>query len=494
MRKIAEFHAHPTLHPYANYISEEKEVISVWDSVAPEKKDRPKKYPSYLQSDFSTLIKGNVKLISASLYPLEQGWFSVIGMKSFIIDLIAKGVVKLPVEFINIVQNSNYNYFETLVGEYNYLVNHKKAHDVVVEGQIRKSSFSISKNGDQVKSTIDKANTVTVVFSIEGAHSFIKGNAKTIENGISWDDIKNNVKTVKTWDYPPLYISMSHHFYNGMVGHARSIPKLGAALLNQKKGMNAGFSEVGGMAVDCLLGINEFTGEEGRRVLIDIKHLAVTARKEYYEKLDAYQASNPSDIIPIVASHIGYSGVASIDDFEKDTDKLYRKSDVFNPWSINLADDELVRINKSKGIVGINLDQRVLTGNKRLKYYKNTLTKRFLKCGILKRSEKIRDFWADQIVLNILGIVKAMVNGAQNEEQKNNAWGCISIGSDFDGMIDSVDAYINSYELQDLATDLDRAFGRNKDFSSLQFSFSKQEIIEKILFKNVYDFIVKHYK
>jgi hypothetical protein len=42
--------------------------------------------------------------------------------------------------------------------------------------------------------------------------------------------------------------------------------------------------------------------ENGKRILIDTKHMSLTARKEYYEFVRNYNAINPNDMIRLFAA------------------------------------------------------------------------------------------------------------------------------------------------------------------------------------------------
>jgi len=122
---------------------------------------------------------------------------------------------------------------------------------------------------------------------------------------------------MKQWKEPVFFITLSHHFNNYLFGHAHSIPDDAGGILDQSDGMNSGITPNGREILRLLLSVDdhlEFSPAKlGRRILIDIKHLSALARKEYYHDfLKPLMAKG--DIIPVIASHVAYSGRVSLDD------------------------------------------------------------------------------------------------------------------------------------------------------------------------------------
>ena len=67
----------------------------------------------------------------------------------------------------------------------------------------------------------------------------------------------------------PWFVTFSHHFYNELCGHARSLRKIIGKLTNQEEGINTSFTPLGLEVLDILLDKNN-----GRRILIDVKHMS----------------------------------------------------------------------------------------------------------------------------------------------------------------------------------------------------------------------------
>ena len=264
-------------------------------------------------------------------------------------------------------------------------------------------------------------------------------------------------------------------------------------LVKQGVGLNEPLNDRGEEVIECLLGINKFEGN-GRRILIDIKHMSVASRKEYYEMVSSFNSGkSDEEKIPIVASHCGYSGHRTMSDsiIVPDTEKSkYEDSETFNPWSVNLSDEDIIEIFNSGGLIGINLDQRILSGMDVIEE-----SKEFSNREIRKRREPVVEFWTEQIALNIFGMVKAVVkSNTVSKEDKVKVWDIISIGSDFDGMINPVDSFITADEFKDMRSSLKRYMPQMSDFNSCSRGLTIDEILDRIMYDNAIEFVIKNYK
>ena len=341
----------------------------------------------------------------------------------------------------------------------------------------------------------DDAHSIVVIPSIEGAHSLFSANAHDIYTG-SYDlhRLTDNISTVRNWNYPPLFITLAHHFYNGLCGHSRTIPDgFASFILKQNIGLNEPLNKRGEEVIDRLLGIKGYQSD-GRRILIDIKHMSVATRMQYYMKISALNSDKPlEERIPVVASHCGYSGHRTLSDaiLVPDTEpSKYENSEVFNPWSNNLTDEDVINIFDSGGIIGLNLDQRILSGMDVTEE-----SKEISKQEILNNEEQVVKFWTIQIARNILGMVKAVVTSDDvDDSEKVRVWDIISIGSDFDGMINPVDSFIVSDEFRDLRSALEKYMPQLEDFNLCSLGLSINEILDKIMYDNVLDFVVRNYR
>jgi microsomal dipeptidase-like Zn-dependent dipeptidase len=492
MAKFADIHCHSGMHPFAYDIAGKKKNNNVWDYDPPKGKQRISKYPEYTQSDFTSMAKGGVRLIFISIYPIEQGWFdaSIIN-EGFITDVAAKVISRVPVKFINMVQSDSYQYFDFFSREYHFLKREDgRIHNV--DGVDYK--YVVLRPTDDIEAILKDEHTIGVIMSVEGAQSFILGNERSITTGsFSLEQTIMNIEAVKKWDHPPFFVSMSHHFYNGFCGHTRSLPAPASLLLKQAVGLNEPINEKGRKIIDCFLGLNEFEGN-GQRIIIDTKHMSVAARQEYYAKVKEFnQGRKDEDKIPIVVSHTAYSQnkkmTTAIEWPDTDNDK-YKASGDFNNWAINLSDDEIIEVFHSNGIMGLNFDERILSGYETLEEYKEDYERRDIK----RNDPEVAGFWARQMLNNILGIVKAVF--ASDEvaaKDKPKIWNMLAIGTDFDGMINPEDGFITAEEFTDFRKLLLEIMPGIEGIDDLLQGLAVESVVDKIMFDNAYDFAKMYY-
>lgn len=147
-----------------------------------------------------------------------------------------------------------------------------------------------------------------------------------------------NVDAVKAWGHRPIFITLAHHFYNGMCGHARSLTdKAIQRLTDQSLGLEAPLHSFGAKVIRQML-----DDSKGQRILIDFKHMSSVGRTAYFAMLDAEYAA---DKIRIIASHAAVRGYAA-------------NRSLFLDEDINFSDAEIIRIGASAGLFGVQLDER----------------------------------------------------------------------------------------------------------------------------------------
>ena len=503
--------------------------------------DKGKRAAAYTQCDMAKVTNGNLQLAFASLYPLEKGWVTgrkdtnqevaknlnkVLGENMFnesmsvfankllrfigddkggdpaIRDVIQAIFMKIPLRRINFVQSRKYNYFNELLEEKKFLdkrnnkqtstrlfipaykklfVNKKKRLEEEGENLTATGEFVMAKNGKHVEEIIrnnelNGEKKSAFVLTIEGANVF--------NSNEDFESVKSKIDEVKNWEEPVFFITFTHHFYNFLAGHAHSIPDAGNLLLDQREGLNSGFTEKGLKVLRHLLalgGEGNFKPDEfGRRILIDVKHLNAISRNEYYTDfvLPSLKTDHP---IPVIASHVAYSGVEKIQDLisgmdeEKDGTISERFGHKFNNWNINLCDEDVITICKSKGLIGINLDQRVL--------------------GIPKEDIKKEETHANYVWQNIKGMMMAVVSSGDPEiGSKKEIVNLFCLGTDFDGFIDPVNKYPTVMDFEQLAKDLIEVINKDSNKDTLLFDNDVETFVKKVCFDNAYDFVVKNFK
>jgi len=352
---------------------------------------------------------------------------------------------------------------------------------------------------------------------------------------------RDNVFAMKKWgpngSHTPFFITLGHHFWNMLIGHAESLP----FIFDQKTGKESGFTDAGWELLDDLLSDldeNEVP-KKTRRILIDVKHMSPKARKQYYNYLA--KKKRFSDLnIPVVCSHASVGDAPSLNYFIKGTEdyKSGKTKNYFNTSSLSLNDEDIKVIIDSDGIIGIVLHEgriaskdamkknpyRIAYYRKKIKRSQNDIEdfqsdlqksenesdkKKLLNRIKVKMQqidefgEKMQEGFVNMILANIYKIVEVY---AKHKPQKSSrAWDHIGIGSDFDGMINKMDYLGTANEFPKLNELLVKflknpqaLFEFNQSWTverlkALQFNFSAEDLTDKIMSKNADDFLQKYF-
>lgn len=492
----------------------------------PKNLKKGKRAYAYSQCDLARLSKARVRLVFASLYPLEKGF--VIGKKDLIRkfahiendeerekkikeavqdgaerislrDLLQANKMRMTQKRISYLQSNNYDYFNELRYEYAFYLSkngidmqldHFK-YEEGVPGEVGKyGKYRIARNGHEVSEILHAdPDDIAIVLTIEGMHALGLGNPTGYGKDVSKELLKERIKIIKGegpggWEHPVFFVTFAHHFSNGLCGHAHSIPSDGALIMDQKKHMNDGFLD-GGLEIALdLLGLDQNLNETGaRRVLLDVKHMSAKARDEYYSKVvKPYNLKNPSKKIPIIASHVGYSGYSTLQELISNCkeEKNNTSKDKFLAWNINICDDDIAEIHNSGGLIGLSFDQRILG-----------LEQSFLKFVKLPRHK----------YNNIHGFMRMLervvsVSFKRQLEHPERIWNCISIGTDYEGFIDPVDPYPTVLYFKRFQEDLEnqlRSWRKDPKAAALLGNLNVEKIVEGICFRNAYEFIKKQF-
>jgi hypothetical protein len=460
---IIDLHVHSTLKPYGNSFYPNNDPTfftnssSLWffdyRSRGDLKIEGLLGICRYRQSDFTSMTNGQIKIACVSLYPVEKEFFDIKrrNLKPFdgIIGEFASMFGKSRVAGI---MDPEFNYFTDLCKEYQFLIQ--------LDGkETNARTYKMLPDASQ----LTMKTNLLIIPSFEGCHSFCEGNNPEAPEG--WKNLKANVKTVKDWQSPPLFVTFAHHFYNGLCTHARSLFEMSGKLLDQKRGMR----DTGITPSDSLPPISErgweligllLSKDNGRRILIDVKHMSLEARKEYYDFL-----KQQKDNIPVVYSH-----GAMADEEDK--------------YEINLHVEDLDMIYKTEGIIGLEMDQRILG------YNKHRLGKT-IKRRIRPETQYYDDavyFWRQ---------IKVIAEYAYVTGHKEDPWKCIALGSDYDGIINPLNAYPDANWLavlyQQLIVHLTQYWQQPGAVIPAPAGQDAADIVYRIMYKNAYDFIVKHY-
>jgi len=494
MKKFADLHIHSTLKPFAYYSADSQDVkSSIWFQDLPKKRERDNDLVRYTQADFTTMAQSGMKLIFTSLYPMEQGWVNSF-KTSLIVDSLVHLYTQFPFKRINQVQEKTYNYFNELQKEYSFLKREIYSARVIdIDGVEKEITAKLPHSLQEFEQFMQEENTMIIIPTIEGANSLVSGNGTNMAT-FDLEQTLRNIQIVKTWATPPFFITIAHHFFNGICGHVKSIYPKGKMqefaqkiLIRQAEGIDSGITKKGEKVIKSLLEIGSYNNKK-KRILIDTKHMNAFSRDQFYQIVLQHNNDNPDDIIPLIASHSAYSGIKTFAELKKQDaldDKYFTKGeDYFNEAKINLCDQDVKLIFHSQGLIGINIDERILSNKKIIDYADSQFNH--------KQTAELKEFWAQQIVRNISSMAKVVIND-NHAKNKNNIWNTFSIGSDFDGFINPVDAFITTNDYEELEKYLTIAFEKDLIFKQHNYNLTAQQVARKVMFDNANNFLQKHY-
>lgn len=465
-----DIHCHPTLKPYGNSFESKpgvqstklKDKTNLWYYDPPRFVDKVINNISSLthfrQSDFSSSVFGEMGILFTCLYSPEQGFFNnELGpvLADYPLNVIT-GLGKSRIDYLQ----RNSNYFQDLENEYNFLLQNR---DKVIELNGENTTYTVLSRYSDLLLHEKKATRVLYnVVTIEGAHCFYNNwDSKTCTTQNTDAEVLANVNAVKSWEYKPLYISLAHHFYNGLCGHAFSFENFVRKVLKQDYGSNTGISSLGFKVIHKLL-------ENPNRILIDVKHMSYKSRTSYYELLSTDYARE----IPIIVSHGNVNGY-------KDSNGNVTFSDAPNLFyrrDINFYDDELIQVAKSKGLFGIQLDERRIASNQEI----------WKVMGKIQR-KKILFHWSKLVWNQIEHIAKVL------DKAGLPAWNLACLGSDYDGIVNPIGGYWTAEDIKYLDDYLlmhANTFVKNNPLSQKS---DPEEIIYKFRCGNALEFLRVNY-
>ena len=473
-----DIHCHNTMRAWHNHTP--NNPTNLWDKNTNQLIDskvgrfainQSKGVAKYSQSNLYSCINGGVRVILDSLYPLERGFINSESISGKIIG--KKGAKALVVNATGLSEyrydyyKENEDYFKELCEQYEFLVSSQG------KSPCGNFAYKVFNNYESlIKWLSQDENNLAVIVTIEGAHVFGCGldssfnkNPKELET-----TLLKNIKKVKAWKYPPFFITFAHHFWNQLCGHATTLPRTTKLFCNQKKGLDTGFTSLGKKVLNELL-----STKNGKRILIDIRHMSIEARVEYYSLVKKHNTNNPNDLIPIISSHTAVNGFETIQESieKKDNMQKVNSSDFFS-WSINLSKEEIEIIHDSNGIIGIILDKGRHGGAKKLK-----------RINAIKNKSIQKQAYLELILDNVFFYIQAV--------GKKTAWDMLTLGSDFDGVITHFDVYDSMDKMASLKADLINYLESTKYKQEFWFSYNPHQILDKIFHFNANEFLKTYF-
>lgn len=513
----ADLHCHPSMKPFRSSMEDSKKN-DIWQNIDEQdwdirvilnlkklKNDKSfKELIKYSEANLNKCISSNTRLLFLSIYPVEIQWFNLITdlisrKKKCEISAWASGfdlsVVTDVVETIR--KDGPVHYFEEAEKEYKYLVSQENS-------STQEKEIIIATDYSKVESVINNKGSIIVILTIEGGASLFNFNSFSaieesygfLESGEQYDfyfqQLNSNIEKLKRWgnmyddtfhNHTPLFISLAHHFWGLLCGHAQS---MNSPFLDQETGLNNGLTQLGKKALELLL-----SRKNGRRILIDIKHMSVQSRKDFYSFWKNY-----GDKFPIICSHTGIAGINTLDELENEITP--DETTYYNPVAINLADEDIRNIFESDGLIGIIMNEERLPGEvtkNKLKPYIDSYKKNGNNPQLI---EYIRTEYAKLILLNVIRIIDIC--------KSERAWDMVCIGSDFDGMINDLTGFedVTTFPVMEriMLSLLDQpislvnphaGYYTESQISELLCNYKPEEIVAKLFYKNTMDFLKKYY-
>ncbi len=465
--EFADLHCHPNLKTFGHSFSRQREKTPIksdlwyanpptWISKAFNALTGMTKFS---QADFATMSKAKIRVAFVSLYPFEKGFFINGFLNGPVSARFANMITSVGYKRIRYLQQ-HCNYFQDLENEYTFLLNSRKEQEI--DGRVQKWDFAAT--WLETERILASENTIAVISTIEGAHVFNAG-LKPYGHVTDDDEVLNNIKRIKKWEYPPLFITLAHNFNNDLCGHARSLDRLGP-LVNQFENLNSGFSELGYKVVRALL------NKDDKAIFIDIKHMSLTSRLAYFSLVEKEYDNK----IPIIVSHGAVTGTSLSGEQNGTLD-----SSLFSGDDINFFDEEIVGITRTEGLFALQMDA-------------NRLANR----SIIKKS--IFDLDSREALSHSALIIWRQIQHIAEvlDKEKLYAWNTVCIGSDFDGTINPLNGVWTAEYLpllaQALLSEAQLFCGKNNSLKLEQNKRIKpEEIVEKFIYGNTIDFLKKYY-
>lgn len=474
---FVDIHAHPTLRAYNSTVSQG--TRNLWEKTHNPSFDnklgrwaRMKSHgiAHHSQANLYNFAEGNVRVVFDALYPFEKGFLNLRKLPKAMLgkenaDILFQTVTGYDMNQIRALRKHK-DYFQELLGQYGFL---SKGQGQSPDG---KFSYQLAGNWGDVEAIVGSdPNKIAVVVTIEGAHALNCGIPKRKgKPGACEKELLDNIGTIKSWKAAPFFINLAHHFYNELSGHTRSLKPGMYQAFNQKKGLNEGITPLGWKVLHELL-----AKDNGRRVLIDVKHMSLKARKEYYQMIHSHNRISHHDRIPIVCSHTGVSAYSTIRASGRRKDKPRKmRQTPFHNWAINLSDEEIRHIADSGGLMGLMVDKGLLGSQQRLVEIKG-----------FEDARQRKDALLELVAQNIFRAVHAVGD--------SRGWDLIALGTDYDGMITHLDMYPEAACLPDLKSDLVDYLKRTRYCQDLWHGLEPEEMVQKLMQTNALRFLEHHF-
>jgi len=436
------------------------------------------------QASLTQIKAGKAKLIVWTLYALENAFAG-----SWKIKAAAGFSPHIEKMFLKEIQQEKWGYRELMLDEHQHLLLSKN-----ISAQ---KSFEVL---DSITDFDPNSSKLQVILAVEGGHNFYQDVQEPGEH----QDVLDNLRFHKQPGNPRLlYVTLTHLQRSEFCTHAYGMKMIKNKVFDP---IGKSLNPLGRAFIREAL-----STQQGRRILIDIKHMSWKSRISFY-----HLRKTEFPDVPIVATHMGVTGVSYLKKPVRKTQSNIKKKCVevfywrspgaidsyFNPWSINLYDEDIKEIMLSGGLIGLSLDQRILGwGNVSKEHFSeeefvqsefqlvNRPKYHTLSDQHHNSSQKLKDWQMRYFCNNWLHVIKIGL-----EVIGDDAWNHVCIGSDFDGLIDPVNDFKS-------AADYKFLFGRVVEWlpviaEAMEIPLTAEAVQDKVrglLFDNALGFLQEHY-
>ncbi|MBI1342086.1 MAG: peptidase M19 [Terrimonas sp.] len=494
-----DIHCHPNYKPFARAHRQSGRVpgpqgpstnqrSSLWYYDPPVLTDKLANYflsiTKFRQHNLTAALYGRLLVMAVGLGSVEKFFFKNKIGSGIISDLVDDFVSEFGTPRINTIQRMK-DYWSDFRREMKFM-EEQEGQPVRIDGhwylyRLVKDFGDLqnciqANEADNAGLQKEQPLIISIIPSIEGLHILNCG----LENPCDPSVVKANARSLKKMKNVPWFVTFSHHFYNELCGHARSLRKQIGKLTNQEEGINTGFTKLGREVLDILLSP---TG--GRRILIDIKHMSAVARKEFF----AIRSNKYNDSFPIIISHGVCNGLPTLGATVSNYPEL--GNTFINPQEearggdgqykdhnlINFFDDEILEMVRSGGIIGLQLDERRIANDETIRKVKHSVHR-----------NKIMHYRSALLWKQVQYIAELL------DDHGLYAWGNMAIGSDYDGLVDPLNAFWTAEEFDDLAAFFERhAYNYFKDqpgrIKHAINKLSADQVVQQIFRENAWQFL-----
>ena len=423
----------------------------------------------FSQTNFTSNAYGQVWVAAAAMGCIEKWFFNNKLGTGILSDILGDFATEIGIKRINAIQGTT-DYFKDLLHEFDFL-DQMNGKLVEIDGntymyQIVRNFDQLNKiiaaNGSAINTGKNNPLSLAIIPTIEGMHVLNCGLGRPCNP----NEVKQNAFALKNFLFKPWFVTFAHHFYNELCGHSQSLQGIVGQECDQSTGMNTGFTVLGYEVLDILL-----DNSNNKRILIDIKHLSPLGRSQFFT---IRQRKYPE--IPIIISHGACNGLPEMNNVLAQRNTL---GSTFNNAEINFYDNEILEMARSGGIIGLQLDERRIASVDALKNIKHSIFR-----------NKIM-YYRSKLVWNQIQYIAELL-----DDNDLPAWQNMTIGSDYDGIVDPINSFWTTEQYPALKSYLEKhAYNYvTTNSANLKNDFNKIEpdvIVQNIFQTNALDFLKK---